>query len=142
MEQPAQRIVLHDSLAELDHQSERLAALDAAVWEQSGVLSEPMQRVVAALVCLYGVQELTAVTVVAETGDLGRFAKAPQLFSYAGWCPESTPAAGRTRVVEAASPRPAMPICDGFWWSRPGTIDIRPRSRRSCASGERARTRW
>lgn len=60
MEQPAQRVVLRDSLAEVDHQSERIAALDAAVSEQSAVLSEPMKKVVAALVCLYGVQELTA----------------------------------------------------------------------------------
>lgn len=94
MEQPAQRLVLRDSLAEVDHQSERIAALDAAVSEQCVVLSEPMQKVVAALVCLYGVAELTAVTVVAETGDLGRFAKAPQLFSYAGVVPREHSSGG------------------------------------------------
>jgi transposase len=94
MEQPAQRLVLRDSIAEVDHQNERLARLDAAVSEQAAELPESMQRVIAALVCLHGVAELTAVTVVAETGDLGRFAKAPQLFSYAGVVPREHSSGG------------------------------------------------
>lgn len=109
MEQPAQRLVLRDSLAELDHQNQRPARLDAAVSAQAAELPESMQRVIGALVCLHGVAELTAVTVVAETGDLGRFAKAGQLFSYAGSCRASTPAADRTKVDGAASPRPVTP---------------------------------
>jgi transposase len=94
MEEAAQRQVLRDGLAELAHQDERVARLDAAVLEQARTMPPAMRSVVEALVCLYGVQELTAVTVVAETGDLGRFAKAPQLFSYAGVVPSEHSSGG------------------------------------------------
>jgi len=45
------------------------------------------QPVVAALMSLRGVALLTAATLVAELGDLHRFASAPQLMSYLGLCP-------------------------------------------------------
>ena len=137
MEQPAQRIVLRDSLAELDHQSERLAALDAAVWEQSGVLSEPMQRVVAALVCLYEVQELTAVTVVAETGDLGRFTKAPQLFSYAGVVPREHSSGGpdksrRGGITKTGNAHLRRVLVESAWHYRhPPKVSAQLRKRRA-----------
>ena len=94
MEEPAQRLVLRESIAEVEHQAERMARLDTAVAEQAGTLPETMRNVIAALVCLFGVQELTALTVVAETGELGRFHKAPQLFSYAGLVPSEHSSGG------------------------------------------------
>jgi transposase len=45
------------------------------------------QPVVKALMSLRGVAVLTAATLVAELGDLHRFATAPQLMSYLGLCP-------------------------------------------------------
>jgi transposase len=45
------------------------------------------QPVVQALMSLRGVALLTAATLVAELGDLERFATAPQLMSYLGLCP-------------------------------------------------------
>ena len=45
------------------------------------------QPVVAALMSLRGVALLTGATLVAELGDLHRFAGAPQLMSYLGLCP-------------------------------------------------------
>lgn len=45
------------------------------------------QPVVAALMSLRGVAWLTGATLVAELGDLHRFASAPQLMSYLGLCP-------------------------------------------------------
>lgn len=137
MEQSAQRIVLRDSLAQLDHQNERLAALDAAVSEQSGVLSEPMQRVVAALVCLYGVQQLTAVTVVAETGDLGRFAKAPQLFSYAGVVPREHSSGGpdksrRGGITKTGNTHLRRVLVESAWHYRhPPKVSAQLRKRRA-----------
>ena len=45
------------------------------------------QPVVQALMSLRGVALLTGATLVAELGDLARFASAPQLMSYLGLCP-------------------------------------------------------
>ena len=45
------------------------------------------QPVVKALMSLRGVALLTGATLVAELGDLHRFASAPQLMSYLGLCP-------------------------------------------------------
>ena len=54
------------------------------------------QPVVAALMSLRGVALLTGSTLVAELGDLTRFATAPQLMSYLGLCPgERTSGADR-----------------------------------------------
>ena len=64
------------------------------VQEQVPTLPAQMQKVVGALQCLYGVQLLTAATVVAEAGELGRFAKAGQLFSYAGLVPSEYSSGG------------------------------------------------
>jgi len=54
------------------------------------------QPVVQALMSLRGVALLTGATLVAELGDLARFASAPQLMSYLGLCP-SEHTSGATR---------------------------------------------
>jgi transposase len=54
------------------------------------------QPVVRALMSLRGVALLTGATLVAELGDLHRFASAPQLMSYLGLCP-SEHTTGETR---------------------------------------------
>jgi transposase len=54
------------------------------------------QPVVQALMSLRGVALLTGATLVAELGDLHRFASAPQLMSYLGLCP-SEHTTGTTR---------------------------------------------
>ena len=54
------------------------------------------QPVVQAVMSLRGVALLTGATLVAELGDLNRFARAPQLMSYLGLCP-SEHTSGATR---------------------------------------------
>jgi transposase len=93
-EHPAQQCVLREHIAEVDHQTARVKRLEQALTAQLPKLPEPMQQVLGALVCLHGVAELTAVTVVVETGDLSRFQKAPQLFSYAGLVPSEHSSGG------------------------------------------------
>jgi transposase len=95
LEQPAGQTVLREHLAELDHQTERVERLEAALLAQLGQLPAPMQKSIAVLKCLHGVAELTAATVVVETGELGRFKKAPQLFSYAGLVPSEHSSGGK-----------------------------------------------
>lgn len=123
MEQPAQRVVLQEDLAELDHQNERVARLDAALHTQSETLPEEMRQVLGALQCMYGVAELSALTVVAETGDLGRFRKAPQLFSYAGLVPSEHSSGGpgnqrRAGITKAGNAHLRKIVVEAAWHYR------------------------
>jgi transposase len=94
LEQPAQHLVLREHIVEVDHHCERVKRLEAALSAQIPKLPLPMQKAVLVLQCLHGVAELTAMTVVVETGELGRFKKAPQLFSYAGLVPREHSSGG------------------------------------------------
>lgn len=94
LEPPSKHRTLRDYLAEAEHQEQRLQQLEEELPEQLQKLPEPMQRSVAALQCLYGVQRLTAATVVAEAGEMSRFATASQLFSYAGMVPSEHSSGG------------------------------------------------
>ena len=49
--------------------------------------THPQMALIAAVHMLKGVAELSAVTLVVEVGDLTRFARPSQLFSYAGPVP-------------------------------------------------------
>lgn len=137
MEQPAQQLVLRESLAEVAHQDQRVARMDAAVTEQAAILPEPIKQVIAALVCLYGVQELTAVTGVAETGDLGRFDKAPQLFSDAGMVPREHSSWGpehrrQGSITKTGNAHLRRAVIESAWhYRRPPRVSAALRKRRA-----------
>ena len=80
----AQEQTLLDYRQEVEHQQARIRRLDLAI--DAAILQAPatMQEVVAALQALRGVAKVTAVTIVAELGQLSRFATAPQLMAYSG----------------------------------------------------------
>lgn len=80
-----QQFVLQEMVNGITEAGERLARYEkqiASVVEQWRWLP-----VVQALMSLRGVALLTGATLVAELGDLHRFASAPQLMSYLGLCP-------------------------------------------------------
>lgn len=119
LEQPAQQVVLREHIAEVDHQTERVARLEAALAPKLSTLPERQQKVISALVCLHGVAELTAATVVLETGDLLRFAKAPQLFSYAGMVPSEHSSGGgegnRGRITKTGNAHLRRVMMEAAW---------------------------
>lgn len=83
-EQPAQQSTLEDYLHELEHQGQRMARLERSI--DSAVQSVPpkMGAVIAALQSLRGVAKISAVTLVAELGEIARFSHPRQLMSYCG----------------------------------------------------------
>jgi len=83
-EQGALRSTLEDYLAEVDHQSQRIARLETELDQAVEVAPPLMREVVRALQALRGVRKMTALTVVAEVGQLSRFPKARQIMSYGG----------------------------------------------------------
>ena len=83
-EQAAQEATLLDYLQEVEHVATRLERLERAI--DDAIASAPSQTraVIEALQALRGIAKISAATVVAEIGELSRFARARQLMGYCG----------------------------------------------------------
>lgn len=79
------QVVFADYLAVVTAAGERIKRLETAL--QQSAQSSSQVAVIRALQAFRGVGFLTAVTIVAEAGDLRRFRTAPQLMAYAGTVP-------------------------------------------------------
>ncbi len=85
MPQPPQQIAFQEYIHAIDDATDRLARLTQAVEDAlTGWKWEPVAR---ALMSLRGVQVLTAMTLVAEIGDLTRFANPKSLMHFLGLTP-------------------------------------------------------
>jgi hypothetical protein len=87
-----------------------------------------MRAVIEALQSLRGIAQISTVSIMAEVGELSRFAHPRQLMGYSGAvCREH-------RAVHASaagrSARLATRICGASRWRRPGLIGTVPRSAR------------
>ena len=90
--QPVQQIVFQEYVDTGKVLSQRVAGLDQQL---EGAASESIfWPVIEALMALRGVSLLTATTIVAEIGDLKRFASAPQLMAYLGLVPSEHSSGG------------------------------------------------
>jgi transposase len=96
-EQIAQQATLEDYLAEVDHLGQRIVRLEKAIDEAIEGAPATMKAVVSALQALRGVGKMTAVTIVAEVGQLSRFAKARQPMEYSGTVASEHSSGERTR---------------------------------------------
>ena len=82
---PVQQIVFQEYVDTVKAMTQRVAALDKQV--ESASAESVFWPVIEGLMALRGVSLLTATTIVAEIGDLRRFASAPQLMAYLGVVP-------------------------------------------------------
>ena len=96
-EPQAQKAVLLDYITEVDHARDRLERLARAIDEAIEVVPGPMRAVVDALQALRGIATVSAVTIVAEVGEISRFAHPRQLMGYSGAVPSEHSSGGRTR---------------------------------------------
>jgi len=93
----AQQATLEDYLAEVDHMGQRIERLEKAIDEAIEGAPAAMKAVISALQALRGIAKMSAVTIVAEVGQLSRFAKARQLMGYSGAVPSEDSSGDRTR---------------------------------------------
>jgi len=91
---PVQQIVFQEYIDTVKAMSRRVEALDKQIESAAG--ESVFWPVIEGLMALRGVSLLTATTIVAEIGDLRRFASAPQLMAYLGVVP-SEHSSGGTR---------------------------------------------
>src|SRR5258708_4631684 len=96
-EEPAQEATRQDYLHEVDHVASRLERLDRAIDDAVTTAPAPMRAVIDALQALRGVALVSAVTIVAEVGELSRFTRAPQLMGYSGLGAREDSSGTRTR---------------------------------------------
>ncbi len=86
-EQAAQEWTRLDLLHEVEHMAERVKRLEEAIREAVKLAPAGMQAVIRGLQALRGIAEISAVTVVAELGQISRFEGARQLMGYSGAVP-------------------------------------------------------
>jgi transposase len=92
-EHVADQIVFADYLAEVTAAGERIKRLEAALRQCAETSSQA--ALIGALQAFRGIGFLSAVTIVAEAGDLRRFRTAPQFMAYAGAVPSESSSGGR-----------------------------------------------
>jgi transposase len=134
-EQAAQEATMQDHLQELQHQSARIAGLEKAI--DVAVESAPakMRAVIAALQSLRGVAKLSAVSLVAELGELSRFGHPRQLMGYSGTVCSEHSSGGRIRrgsISKAGNAHVRRIVVESAWAyrHRPGigkTLAMRQR---------------
>src|SRR5664279_584848 len=86
--QPAQEATLLDCLNEVQHMGERVKRLEKSILEVVKLAPAPVQAVIQGLQALRGVAHISAVTIVAELGNISsRFENARALMGYSGVFP-------------------------------------------------------
>jgi transposase len=83
-DQPAQEATLADYLHEVEHAQDRIARLEKAIDDSIETMPEKMREVVDALQSLRGIAKISAVTIMAELGEVSRFETPRQLMGYSG----------------------------------------------------------
>ena len=80
----AQELTLSDYLHEVEHAAVRIARLERSVDAAIETLPVKMRAVIEALQSLRGIAQISAVSIVAELGQLSRFDHPRQLMGYSG----------------------------------------------------------
>jgi transposase len=127
-EQLAQQWTFEDYINEVEHCSLRINRLEVLIDKAVEAAPEAMKAVVEALQALRGIGRVSAVTIVAEVGQLSRFSTARQFMGYSGTIPSEHSSGESVRrgsitktgnshlrriVVEAAWSQRHLPILSG-----------------------------
>lgn len=96
-EQAAQEWTRLDLLHEVEHMGERVKRLEEAIREAVKLAPASTQEVIRGLQALRGIAEISAITVVAELGQISRFEGARQLMGYSGAVPSEESTGQRQR---------------------------------------------
>ena len=113
---PTQHIVFQAYVRAINEHTARLQRLDQAL--QAQVTSWRLPSVVEALQALRGVQFITAVTMVAEMGDLPRFESPSELMQFLGLLPSEYTSAERRRqgaMTNAGNTHARRALVEGAW---------------------------
>jgi len=119
LEQPLQQMVLADAIETVDVSTTRLKKLEGQV--KAAATTGRHAPLIAALQSLRGVGVITAVTLVAELGDLSRFATPRPLMAYVGLVPSehsSGSSQRRGRITKAGNSHARHVLVQAAWHYR------------------------
>lgn len=108
-EHAAQQITLIDYLHEVEHATARIGRLECGIDDAVAQMPESLREVIAGLQNLRGIAKISAVTLVAEVGQLSRFSHPRQLMGYSGMVSRDTRAGSVSAVAQSV--KPAMRTC-------------------------------
>lgn len=114
--QPVSQVVLQEYVDTVKLCAQRVRGLDEQIERASR--ESVFWPVIEALMALRGVDLLTATTVVAEIGDLHRFANAPQLMAYLGLVPSehsSGPKQSRGAITKTGNGHVRRVLVESAW---------------------------
>jgi transposase len=131
----AQEATLLDYLHEVEHAAARILRRDSALTEAVKRAPPQMRAVIEGLQALRGIAHVSAVTIVAELGELSRFAGAKQLMGYGGIVASEDSSGERTRrgnITKTGNAHLRRAVVEAAWAYRQ-----RPSVGQSCGSGRR-----
>jgi transposase len=117
-EQPAQTATFIDYVHEVEHAAARIQRLEQAINAAVETVPPKMRAVIEALQALRGVAQVSAVTVVAELGQISRFARARQLMGYSGAVSREHSSGARIRrgaISEAGNAHLRRIVIEAAW---------------------------
>jgi transposase len=94
---PAKEATLLDYLQEVEHAADRIGRLERAIDDAVTSAPERQRVVIDALKALRGIALISAAPIVAEVGELARFARPRQLMGYSGVVPREASSGERIR---------------------------------------------
>lgn len=145
-EHAAQEATLLDYLHEVEHVADRVTRLERAIDDAVKAVPARMRTVIEALQALRGIAQVSAVTIVAEVGELSRFANPRQLMGYSGAVSSEDSTGGRTQrgpITKTGNAHLRRIVIEAAWayQHRPG-IGLTLRKRQATVSPDVKDIAW
>jgi transposase len=118
-DQPLLQEVFDSYFTEMRHCLQRVKTLDGEL--EKLAQSEDYREVVGILRCFYGIETLTAISIIAEVFDFGRFASARAFMSYLGLTPSESSSGEKEhkgRITKTGNKRARRLLTEAAWHHR------------------------
>jgi transposase len=118
-DQPLLQEVFDCYFTEMRHCLQRVKTLDREL--EKLAQSEDYREVVGILRCFYGIETLTAITIIAEIFDFGRFASARDFMSYLGLTPSESSSGEKEHkgsITKTGNKRARRLLTEAAWHHR------------------------
>jgi transposase len=115
-EHPEQRLVLEEMMLAIRQGEERVERLEQAI--RAAVPDWSLSKLVTALMAMRGIDMISASALLAEIGDLSRFATAPDFMGYLGMVPSECSTGDRIHrgpITKAGNRRARRTLVESAW---------------------------
>lgn len=144
---PAREATLLDCLNEVQHMGERVKLLEQSIVDVVKLAPAPVQEVIRGLQALRGVAHISAVTIIAELGNISsRFESARKLMGYSGVFPSEDSSGERIRrgsITKSGNAHLRRIVVESAWsYRHRPSIGARLRKRQEGVPAEITEIAW